>query len=108
MVDTALWADANLPAGSLVAAHDIGALGYFSRVAILDLAGLISPEVIPFITDDARLINYLDAHNVQFLIAFSHWHPVLIARGEALHVIESQFQPGTDLGSMSVYRWRQP
>jgi hypothetical protein len=45
--------------GCLIAAHDIGALGYFGQRNLLDLAGLISPEVIPFIRDEDRLA-YLD------------------------------------------------
>ena len=34
-----------VPAGEVVACHDIGALGFFARRPLLDLAGLGSPEV---------------------------------------------------------------
>jgi hypothetical protein len=108
MVDTALWAAENIPAGDLVAAHDIGALGYFSQVSILDLAGLISPEVIPIMTADAQLAAYMDAGGVEFFIAFSGWRPALAARGEALYSTGSRFVPRSELGSMTVYRWLKP
>jgi hypothetical protein len=35
-----------VPAGELVACHDIGALGWFAERPLLDLAGLGSPEVV--------------------------------------------------------------
>ena len=61
MVDTALWVAEHVPAGEVVAAHDIGALGYFDNHTLVDLAGLVSPEVVPFIRDQARLAALLDA-----------------------------------------------
>jgi hypothetical protein len=46
--------------GEVVASGDIGALGYFSRARILDLLGLISPQVIPYypLADEAYVINF--------------------------------------------------
>jgi hypothetical protein len=52
MVAVSEWVAANTPPDDLIAAHDIGALGYFARRPLLDLAGLVSPEVIPFIRDE--------------------------------------------------------
>ena len=40
MVVTAKWAATNLPPDALIAAHDIGALGYFDDHQLIDLAGL--------------------------------------------------------------------
>ena len=57
MVRTAQWVEGNTEADSLVAAHDIGALGYFGDRQLIDLAGLVSPEVIPFIRDEGQLGN---------------------------------------------------
>ena len=37
---------------AIVAAHDIGALGYLDDHQLVDLAGLITPEVIPFMLDE--------------------------------------------------------
>ncbi len=51
MVDTSKWVRANLPTDDLLAVHDIGALGYFAPRPIFDLAGLVSPEVVPVIRD---------------------------------------------------------
>ena len=109
MVDTAIWAAKNLPSGALIAAHDIGALGYFDHHPIVDLAGLISPDVVPFITNDDRLAAYMDARGVQYLVAFSGWRPALTTQGRQLFMAGSQYNNArTGLGDMAVYRWGQP
>jgi hypothetical protein len=77
MVAVAQWLDRNTPPGALIAAHDIGALGYFARRPILDLAGLISPEVIPFIRDEAKLGECIRAKGAQYLVTFPDWYPQL-------------------------------
>lgn len=41
-----IWCSNNSPPGSLVAAIEVGAIGYYSERKILDLFGLISPEVV--------------------------------------------------------------
>jgi hypothetical protein len=39
------WLDGNAASDALVAAPDIGAIGYYSGREILDLGGLITPEI---------------------------------------------------------------
>src|SRR5436190_23425256 len=75
MVASARWVNTNTPAGALVAAHDIGALGYFGGRRLLDLAGLVSPEVIPFIRDEARLRQWLNVRQADYLVTFPGWYP---------------------------------
>ncbi len=108
MVEISQWVNQNLPAGALVAAHDIGALGYFSQVNLFDLAGLISPEIVPIMMEDGPLQAAMDTRGVAYLIIFPGWRPALTARGEFLYSAGSQFQPRAGLGSLSVYRWKQP
>ena len=79
MVATANWVSVNVPPGTLVAAHDIGALGYFGRHALIDLAGLVSPEVIPFLRDENQLRIYMTSRGVRYLVAFPDWYPTLTA-----------------------------
>ncbi len=44
-IDMAEWLRANAPAGASVAARDIGALGFYSGLRIVDLVGLTDPHV---------------------------------------------------------------
>jgi hypothetical protein len=109
MVDTAIWVAQNVPPDALIAAHDIGALGYFDRHMLIDLAGLISPDVISFITDDNRMADYMDARNVQYLVAFSGWRPALITRGTQIFIESDQHNNArAGLGCMAVYLWGRP
>jgi hypothetical protein len=77
MVDAALWLEKETAPGSLIAAHDIGAIGYWSDRPILDLAGLVTPEVIPFIRDEAELGRFIRARDADYLVTFPSWYPDL-------------------------------
>jgi hypothetical protein len=57
----------------VVAAHDIGALGYFAPRPLIDLAGLVSPEVIPFMTDGDALGDYVVEKDADYLVVFPAW-----------------------------------
>jgi hypothetical protein len=39
------WMGANLPAGTRVATVDIGAIGFYSRLPVVDLSGLTDPAI---------------------------------------------------------------
>ncbi len=67
LVASARWIEANTSPDALIAAHDIGAMGYFTRRPLLDLAGLISPEVIPIIRDELALMEMLRARCPDYL-----------------------------------------
>ena len=92
MVTTAKWVAENIPADKLIAAHDIGALGYYDEHELLDLAGLISPEVIPFMRDEEKLAEFLVENNAGYLIAFPDFYPVL----------SEQLEPVFESGGLSV------
>ena len=77
MVNTANWIQANTSPEARIAAHDIGALGYFTNRDIFDLAGLISPDVIPFIRDEVLLEAYLDYKQPDYLMTLAGWYPYL-------------------------------
>ena len=108
MVVAARWSAANLPEDALIAAHDIGALGYFDQHQLLDLAGLISPEVVPFIRDERRLAAYLDQRGADYLIAFPGFYPELVREAEPVFSTGGTFAPQFSAENMVIYRWNQP
>lgn len=105
MVASARWIAAHTPTGSTIAAHDIGALGYFGSRPILDLAGLASPEVIPFIRDEARLADLLDQRRAAYLMTFPAWYPQLSSLGTPVFTTHGAFSPAAGGENMVVYRW---
>jgi hypothetical protein len=108
MVAAARWVAANTPADALVAAHDIGGLGYFAQRDLIDLAGLISPEVVPFIRDEPRLAEYLDSRQTEYLVTFPAWYPYLAQQGPLLFTTLGEFSPAIGGENMAVYQWRIP
>ena len=110
MVKVALWLRANTPPGALVAAHDIGALGYFAPRQLVDLAGLVSPDVIPFMRDAEQLSLYILEQEADYLIVFPHWSPAyedMVARSYFCPVWSAAEQEGyvgySEAGTMTVY-----
>ena len=105
MVTVAQWVDANLPSDALIAAHDIGALGYFDHHQLIDLAGLVSPEVIPFLRDEAQVAAYLDARGADYLIVFPHWYPTLTANARLVFSSGGAFSGLLGGENLTVYDW---
>jgi hypothetical protein len=104
MVDTAKWVSQNTPSNSLIAVHDIGAMGYFAERNLVDMAGLVSPEVVPFIRDETRLAQYLKAKEVNYLVTFPDWYPQLVQGRERLYCsAKNKYLAG--LEAMCVYPW---
>ncbi len=105
MVACSRWIAENTEVEALVAAHDIGALGYFGKRDILDLAGLVDPEVIPYIRNEAALEELLDAQHADYLMTFPGWYPELIVRGEQVFATGGRFSPAAGMENMVVYSW---
>jgi hypothetical protein len=107
MAATAKWVAANVPAGTLVAAHDIGALGYFADVKLVDLAGLVSPEVIPAMNDEAKMWAFIQESGAAYFINYPGWCPGFLQEVK----LELLFQTGAlcdpvEPPHMAVYAMR--
>ncbi|MBN2548623.1 MAG: hypothetical protein JXB15_05680 [Anaerolineales bacterium] len=105
MVDAARWITANTLPGDKVAAHDIGALGYFGERELIDLAGLISPEVIPYLRNEERLAQFLGDRQADYLVTFPGWYPKLVQQADQIFLTQGRFAPMLGAENMAVYRW---
>ena len=108
MVVTAKWVAQNIPPNAIIAAHDIGALGYFDQHPLIDLAGLVSPEVIPFMRDETRLAVYLNRRGAGYLIAFPGFYPNLTRGLPVAFSSGGRFAIEAGQMNMAVYRWISP
>ena len=105
MVDTANWIRDHTPPAALIAAHDIGALGYFGERKTLDLAGLTSSQAIPILRDEAALRSWIDGEQADYLMTFPGWYPQLSAVGAPVYISEGEFSPASGGENMVVYAW---
>ncbi len=106
MVQAALWVEQNTPRDSIIAAHDVGALGYFGEREIRDLAGLITPDVIPFLWDEDRLAQYLDDEEVDYIYSFVDWYPELIDGLDIAYQSSGEYVDRFGFERTAVYYWK--
>lgn len=110
MVSTAQWINQNTAETARIAAHDIGAIGYFSRRPLLDLAGLVSPEVISLIHDETALGQLIRLRGANYLVTFPDWYPTLVQQPWLERVAQRRCERTKQSGrdSMAIYRVRSP
>ena len=82
------WVDTNLPRTARIAANDIGAIAYFSRREVIDLMGLVTPEIIPFRRrGELGVMRYLKEACPQYVIIFPAWFPQIASSTETLEPV---------------------
>lgn len=111
MVATARWLASNTPADALIAAHDIGAIGYLAQRPLLDLAGLVSPEIIPLLADEAALADYLWQSEATYLVTAPGWpYESVVDSGPAVLLFSTEYAWTKAQGqnNMAVYRLERP
>jgi len=109
------WVAERTPAEAVLALNDIGAITYISQRRIVDLAGLVTPQVTPILRSEdraSRLVAFMAAQGVDYVIIFPNWFPGLAAREdllEPLHRVTLERRTITGGRTMVVYRahWRQ-
>jgi hypothetical protein len=105
MVAASLWIRDNTPSHAVIAAHDIGALGYFGQRQIVDLAGLVTPEVVPIIRNEAALADFMDDQGVDYFMSFPGWYWELTRGLPVVYTTQGEFSPGIDGENITVYEW---
>jgi hypothetical protein len=107
MVAMSQWIANHTQPDDLIAAHDIGALGYFGNRDIFDLAGLITPDVIPHIRDEMALISMINQSGASYLMTFPDWYALLPKCGTKIHMTHGEFVASFEKENMVLYQWRQ-
>jgi arabinofuranosyltransferase len=102
------WVDEHVPRRQTIALNDIGAIAYFSRREVIDLMGLVSPDVLAYRrAGDAGILRYLTERCPGHVIVFPAWFPSLTARRDLLEpVYRVRLDHNTVAGAdeMVVYR----
>jgi hypothetical protein len=100
-VKTAIWIRDNVPQDAVVATHDIGAIAYYSQRRIVDMVGLVSPDMINNIGRFDLLMNFLVKHKTTHVATLRNWFEIVntkalfqtdSAHPEIMEVF--QFDPG--------------
>jgi hypothetical protein len=111
MVAVGRWLAENTPAEALIAAHDIGAIGYFAERPLLDLAGLISPQVVEWLADEEALSDFVWDSSADYLVTAPGWpYPALTNSDQTVLLFETNYLPTQQQGfnNMAVYLLNRP
>lgn len=76
---TGIWLAENTPPAAVVAAHDLGAIGFYSRRRIVDTGGFLEREILPVVgtPNYPRALEQLFARRgVTHVAAMEEWLPV--------------------------------
>jgi hypothetical protein len=107
------WINNNTPVNSVIATHDIGAIEFYGNRKLIDMVGLVSPEIIDQMKDGfiAFLNKYLIEKKPDYVIVLKNWfeivndNPVLVPvnepeimdvykfRPNKTHILEGEVQP---------------
>jgi hypothetical protein len=83
------WVARATPPGAVLAVNDVGAVTYFGHRRIIDLMGLVTPDIVPARRQgDAALLAYLERACPDYLVIFPAWFPALAARRELFRPVE--------------------
>jgi hypothetical protein len=99
-VEMGHWVRANLPPEAVLAVQDIGAIKFFGPQRIIDLVGLVSPEIQSYIAEATApedpfgqrgVERYLEERRPDFIVAYPQWHPTITSdrtRFKPIHRLE--------------------
>ncbi len=78
-VRTGRWLASHTPETAVVATHDVGAIAFYSGRRVVDMAGLVTPEVVPHLRTPgvtAYLESLFVARGVTHLAVLNDWQAV--------------------------------
>jgi hypothetical protein len=112
-VELAYWVKNNVAPDETIAINDIGAITFISKNKVVDMAGLVTPQILRYRTyrweDNLDSTYYLlKNNNVSYVIIYDHWFgPFLDAYKENFEYIRSAIlEDNTICGGeeMKVYK----
>jgi hypothetical protein len=110
-VEIGRWVNAHAPRTARLAVNDIGAIAFVSRREIVDLMGLVTPEILPYRRQgEDGVIRFVGEVCPDYVIIFPTWFPALAARADLLeplhrvHLARVEVSGGPE---MVVYRMRR-
>ncbi len=84
-VAMSIWIRDHLPPAAVIAAQDVGAIGFLTPNPLIDLTGITTPEILPSIERraDARggragLLRFLEQQRPDYLMLFADSYPGLL------------------------------
>ena len=105
------WVSANVPEDAVIASYDIGALGYLAKATVIDVYGLVTPEVLHNRTTTFRVADYLKEIDCDYVMYYVEWFPglgsAMESRGAEFELlIQAHLDDNVVCGSNNMAVWR--
>jgi hypothetical protein len=75
-VSSSHWIDDHIPKDNVIAAHDVGALGYITKRSIIDLVGLVTPSMYPIQDDQRRVWQEARRNGAEYFLIYTRLNPM--------------------------------
>ena len=115
-VAMARWIAANAPPHATLALSDIGAITYLTGRRVIDIVGLVTPDILPAVAGkpvglerDQAVFDYLVRHRPDVVVVIPTWYPYLASspgsRLTELHTVRLDHTPSVGGGDhLRAYR----
>ncbi len=85
-VTIGIWINENTPSDAVLAISDVGAIRFFSERQVIDLLGLVTPDITHMNLTPSQTLEYLRDHGCEYLVLFEVWYTLWKpALGNAAH-----------------------
>ncbi|QQS36357.1 MAG: tetratricopeptide repeat protein [Ignavibacteriales bacterium] len=88
------WIDANTDTNDIIATHDVGAIAYYGKRKLVDMAGLVTPELIDHLNNrmySEYMNDYLSKQKVNYVVTLKNWFEVVNDKPVYVPVHEFEF-----------------
>ncbi|UCE11054.1 MAG: hypothetical protein JSW61_03730 [Candidatus Thorarchaeota archaeon] len=106
-VHIGLWLRDNTPEDAVLAIHDAGALRFFSNRVVIDLAGLVSPDIIHGNMSSIETLQYLKDQGCEYFVFFDElmvgWSGYLSGAIERIYTVTLPDNVISGRDTMSVF-----
>jgi hypothetical protein len=112
-VNIAGWLNNNLPDEKAFATNDIGAITFITGKTVIDMAGLVTPEIFDYqklsYEEGAKnLFKFIKEKNVNYMIIYPDWYPYIIENySYALQeVFSARLRKNTICGGIEMFVYK--
>lgn len=112
-IKIANWLKTNLPDEKTFALNDIGAITYITKKPIVDMAGLVTPEIFKFqsmnYNDGAKhLFKLIKNYEVNYMIVYPDWFPYIMTTYSTAfeQVYSAKLEKNTICGGIEMFVYK--
>jgi len=112
-VNIGKWIKSNLPDEKAFGLNDIGAITYITKKPIIDMAGLVTPEIFKFqkmsYEDGSKsLLKLLKDKNVNYIIIYPDWYDYIMEHYSSAfqQVYSAKLQNNTICGGIEMFVYK--